>query len=53
MLHSSYMGEHPQLLNCLNFESALSVKQSILGKRIKICQKKDLVIMIKPGTYVE
>ena len=26
---------------------------SILGKRIKIRQKKDLVIMIKPGTYVE
>ena len=25
---------------------------SILGKRIQIRQKKDLVIMIKPGIYV-
>ena len=52
MLHSTYMGEHPQLLNwsalILEFETVYPRKT-----RKKIEKKKDLVILIKSGTYVK
>ena len=50
MLHSSYMGEHPQLLSALILECETVYPRKT---RKKFAKKKNLVIMIKPRTYVE